>query len=1199
MEEPVKVRVSLLLVATAMVFACTRDASSGMNVARDAGPEADGGQLRSVVKAFISNPPSYVVAGETYRYRPRATSDYSSLKATSGPITLTTRERMIVWTTGRVDSGDHRMTLTADTTSGPVMQQFTLEVAPTIERAAAEIGEAGGRVVASYGSKYPGVGVTIPAGALTRATSIRVSELERAPRMTNVIGEPIAIHFAPSGTIFRVPVQVALPLPRTNGLTKNKVRAYAYDPAGRWVQVPVLAVDLDNGLVTAEAQHFSIYAAAQHDVELVADLKANVHNGALVASAAAGTSMSSLRASALDDPTSSLDAINVAGAGSVRDLIQSPGFQGSLRTVQVLELVEQATQVTLESAIAVTTLYAPGDGSATVTHTDSAGNPAASVRLDRLASSVEQIEQHLQGQATVAEFATAPAPALALHARLHMDYSPNDESLDALNVRDLAAAVLEAEPSRLDSTPVVAEDQDCDGLRDAYDTSDDTGRCDVVFAPSQVVSTLVKTPVKLLARVAGNQGGDSSWQGPADEGASLESVPGEPGARLFSATTPGRYRVKYTAGSGKNAIEHAFYIDVIASVVANTAPTCAPSLQAGSPRVDQAVGLSAHTNDDESEALDLSVQWGVYDPLAQTLSSTDPLTLANDAVTFMPRREGHYVLGCRASDGQLQGEVGSVELDVLGAAENRPPRLTVSPMDITVPMGQRVTLHAWAEDPDFDALTFAWSLTGSSLEAESAGGESQSEITTSKVGTLPIMVEASDGKTTARTVIHVRVRTEGSPADDLDGDGFAANGMESGDCDDTSSTVHPGAAELCDERDNDCDGFVDEAITCRPLTCPIGFMRGAGDACEDIDECAADHGGCDPLTTCTNTSGSHVCGSCPTGYVRAAEGQCEDIDECATNHGGCDPAAACENTPGGFKCGSCPSGYRGGPMSGCVDVDECTTNNGNCDPLTSCINNVGGSACGPCPSGYTGTGETGCVKIDPCAQPCSAAHPTFAIRATGPDASIAVANTGFALGSGAWTFEFWIRAHDLFANPKGGGHLFDMNESYAAYAIRPVMTGRSIVGYTYNDTEGPWNLLMSADPLPTGDTSWHHVAITYESGLGRLYIDGVQRKTQSGAAPLIKATSAMAIGHASGYADYYAAPVSLGGIRYSRIVRYPNGTSFVPASTWPVDTNTIAQFLTSSGLAGTTLVDEAGADNNGTVRAGWVNEDSQVCPACL
>eukprot|EP00961_Rhodomonas_salina_P137641 1851559-Rhodomonas_salina.1 len=40
---------------------------------------------------------------------------------------------------------------------------------------------------------------------------------------------------------------------------------------------------------------------------------------------------------------------------------------------------------------------------------------------------------------------------------------------------------------------------------------------------------------------------------------------------------------------------------------------------------------------------------------------------------------------------------------------------------------------------------------------------------------------------------------------DLDGDGYT---VEAGDCDDGDSTVYPGAVEICDGKDNNCDGRI-------------------------------------------------------------------------------------------------------------------------------------------------------------------------------------------------------------------------------------------------------------------------------------------------------------------------------------------------------------------------------------------------------
>jgi hypothetical protein len=46
---------------------------------------------------------------------------------------------------------------------------------------------------------------------------------------------------------------------------------------------------------------------------------------------------------------------------------------------------------------------------------------------------------------------------------------------------------------------------------------------------------------------------------------------------------------------------------------------------------------------------------------------------------------------------------------------------------------------------------------------------------------------------------------------DADGDGRAPPQVGGDDCDDTNATVYPGAAEVCDGVDNDCDGAVDNA----------------------------------------------------------------------------------------------------------------------------------------------------------------------------------------------------------------------------------------------------------------------------------------------------------------------------------------------------------------------------------------------------
>ena len=50
--------------------------------------------------------------------------------------------------------------------------------------------------------------------------------------------------------------------------------------------------------------------------------------------------------------------------------------------------------------------------------------------------------------------------------------------------------------------------------------------------------------------------------------------------------------------------------------------------------------------------------------------------------------------------------------------------------------------------------------------------------------------------------------SDSDAAVDNDGDGSP----EGEDCDDADATTYPGAAELCDGKDNSCDGAIDEGV---------------------------------------------------------------------------------------------------------------------------------------------------------------------------------------------------------------------------------------------------------------------------------------------------------------------------------------------------------------------------------------------------
>lgn len=111
---------------------------------------------------------------------------------------------------------------------------------------------------------------------------------------------------------------------------------------------------------------------------------------------------------------------------------------------------------------------------------------------------------------------------------------------------------------------------------------------------------------------------------------------------------------------------------------------------------------------------------------------------------------------------------------------------------------------------------------------------------------------------------------DSAPVSDADGDGFS---VEQGDCDDANPDLHPGAEEVCDGVDQDCDGRVDEGVlgTFYLDTDGDGFgdPGSATASCEGATEDATD---CDDTRADVHPGADEVCD--------AADNDCDDaIDE--------------------------------------------------------------------------------------------------------------------------------------------------------------------------------------------------------------------------------------------------------------------------------------------------------------------------------
>lgn len=129
------------------------------------------------------------------------------------------------------------------------------------------------------------------------------------------------------------------------------------------------------------------------------------------------------------------------------------------------------------------------------------------------------------------------------------------------------------------------------------------------------------------------------------------------------------------------------------------------------------------------------------------------------------------------------------------------------------------------------------------------------------------------------------------------------------DCDDNDASIFPGAEEICDGRDNDCNGIVDDPCSKQCLTdadCGTGYV------------CV--------LPRSYNSSGEMVCcpynakctpeiPPCGAGYCKLAPGYCFTDDDC-------EPQYHCENTVNCLPDTNCLGPYKC-VMDTCVSDKDC------------------------------------------------------------------------------------------------------------------------------------------------------------------------------------------------------------------------------------------------------------------------------------
>ena len=192
--------------------------------------------------------------------------------------------------------------------------------------------------------------------------------------------------------------------------------------------------------------------------------------------------------------------------------------------------------------------------------------------------------------------------------------------------------------------------------------------------------------------------------------------------------------------------------------------------------------------------------------------------------------------------------------------------------------------------------------------------------------------------------------------DDLDSDGFS---IDDGDCDDTNPAVFPGATEVCDGQDNNCDGGVDGIIIEGNLSLPITQSCYTGPE-GTVGVAACQEGS----QTCTNGAFGECIGEITPvpEMCDAADNDCDgSVDEdfglgvtCAVGVG------ACVNT-GVFVCSPDETTSQCNAFPGEPQLEVCNNVDDDCDGQVD----ISGSSliqqtCYSGPEGTAGVGE--CVS---------------------------------------------------------------------------------------------------------------------------------------------------------------------------------------------------------------------------------------------
>ena len=296
----------------------------------------------------------------------------------------------------------------------------------------------------------------------------------------------------------------------------------------------------------------------------------------------------------------------------------------------------------------------------------------------------------------------------------------------------------------------------------------------VANATTSVSDTVPAMPTGLSATAAGRSRIDLSWTAPSDDGGAavsgyrIEVAPdgqtwsdlvadtGSTGTTYshtgLSAGTTRYYRVSAInsvgTGSASSVANATTRTPPPPPEPSNSPPTVSASCDPCEVRPGGEVALTATAEDPDGDAL--TYAWSAAE------GSFSGGTAAAAARWTAPETPGRYTIQVEVSDGRG----GSASAEVVVEVTNSPPTVSASCDPCEVRPGGEVALIATAEDPDGDALTYAWSAAEGSFSDGTAAAAARWTAPETP-GRFTISVEVSDGRggsASAEVVVEVTNR---------------------------------------------------------------------------------------------------------------------------------------------------------------------------------------------------------------------------------------------------------------------------------------------------------------------------------------------------------------------------------------------------------------------------------------------------------